>query len=135
MALYVVTRLSILTSNGGWISSSMPPPDGRRLKFLNEIDEHSRLFLTVRVGSCASSRSWCRAGRAHQSLLGASDHPVGQRPGAQLLRRSPRATPGLSSIGMRHAPAPARPTSRQDPHGRTDSRYPSTTASYVCQER
>jgi hypothetical protein len=69
------------------------------------------------------------AGGAHEPLPGAGLHPQRQRPGVQLLRRSPRATPRRYGTGARPAPPPARPTSRRDPHGRTALQSRSMAAS------
>ena len=49
--------------------------DGRRLKFLNVIDEHSRLCLAIRVGRRCSQGCSDRAGGAHQPLSSTGVHP------------------------------------------------------------
>ena len=50
--------------------------DGRRLKFLNLIDEHSCLCLAIRVGMLLPSQvRGGRVGRADQHLHGNSVHP------------------------------------------------------------
>jgi hypothetical protein len=50
--------------------------DGRRLKFLNVIDEHSRLSLAIRVGRrCKGQRRGGGAGGAHEPLPTASVRP------------------------------------------------------------
>jgi len=88
--------------------------DGRRLKFLNVIDEHSRLCLAIRVGRRARPRTWWRCLRSS--------------PASTRRQRSSGRTTGRSSLprsygtGARPAPPPAPPTSRLDPPGRTDSR-------------
>ena len=64
--------------------------DGRRLKFLNVIDEHSRLCLAIRVGRrCKGQGRGGRAGGAHQPLPGTGVHPIGNGPEfiAHALRR------------------------------------------------
>ncbi len=51
--------------------------DGRRLKFLNVIDEHSHLCLAIRVGRrCKGQGRGGRAGGTHQPLPRAGIHPV-----------------------------------------------------------
>ncbi len=95
--------------------------DGRRLKFLNVIDEHSRLCLAIRVGRRCRPRTWWRCWR--------------NSPASTPHRRSSGQTTGRSSLprpygtGVRPAPPPARPTSRLDRPGRTDSRNRSMAAS------
>jgi hypothetical protein len=92
--------------------------DGRRLKFLNVIDEHSRLCLAIRVGRR------CKA----KDVVAVLEELTSLYPAPVFIR-------GLSSLprpygtGARQAPQPGRPTSRRDPPGRTDSRNRSMAAS------
>jgi hypothetical protein len=54
--------------------------DGRRLKFLNVIDEHSRLCLAIRVGRrCKAKDVVAGIGGPDQPLPGARVHPQRQR--------------------------------------------------------
>ena len=49
--------------------------DGRRLKFLNVIDEHSRLCLAIWVGRrCKAKDVVAVVGGAHQPLTGPGVH-------------------------------------------------------------
>jgi hypothetical protein len=41
--------------------------DGRRLKFLNVIDEHSHFYLAIRLIGAASSRTWWMCSSGHHS--------------------------------------------------------------------
>jgi len=55
-----------------------PTADGRRLKFLNVIDEHSCLCLAIRVGQALQGQGRGGApGGGHLLLPGASVHPIG----------------------------------------------------------
>ncbi|CAK6689395.1 hypothetical protein IFHNHDMJ_00599 [Synechococcus sp. CBW1107] len=95
--------------------------DGRRLKSLNVIDEHSRLCLAIRVGRRCKAKDVMAV---LEELTASTRHP-----------RSSDRTTGRSSLprpcgtGARPAPPPARPTSRRDPHGRTASPNRSMAAS------
>jgi hypothetical protein len=63
--------------------------DGRRLKFLNVIDEHSRLCLAIRVGRRCKSKDVVAVLEAHQPLPSPSVHPQRQR--APIHRARPQA--------------------------------------------
>jgi hypothetical protein len=75
--------------------------DERRLKFLNVIDEHSRLCLAIRVGRrCKAKGRGGGAGRADRPLPGTGVHPQRQRarihcPRPQTLGRKQHHDSGL----------------------------------------
>ena len=95
--------------------------DGRRLKFLNVIDEHSRLCLAIRVGRRCKAKDVV-------AVLGelTSLYPARSSSGRTMVRSS---SPRHYGTGARPAPPPARPTSRRALPGRTDSLSRSTVGS------
>jgi len=95
--------------------------DGRRLKFLNVIDEHSRLCLATRVGRR------CKA----KDVLAVLEELTSLYPALAFFRsdnvRSSSSRP--YGTGVRSAQPPARPTSHRASPGRTNSLSRSTAAS------
>ena len=86
--------------------------DGRRLKFLNVIDEHSRFCLAIRVwAGGARPRMWWPCWRNSPAST-RRQHSSGRTTGRNSLRR-------LYGTGVTPAAPPARRTSRQDHRGRT----------------
>lgn len=85
--------------------------DGRRHKFMNVIDEHSRVCLAIQVDRRYSPRMWCwccRRSPASTPRRHSSDPITGPNSSLKLYWASART-----------AEPSARPTSSQDPHGRT----------------
>jgi hypothetical protein len=95
--------------------------DGGGLKFLNVIDEHSRLCLAIRVGRRCKAKDVVTVLEELTSL-----NPA---PASSARITGQNSLPRLCGIAVRPAQPPARPTSRRDPHGRTDSLSRSTAGS------
>jgi hypothetical protein len=86
--------------------------DGRRLKFLNVIDEHSRLCLAIRVGRR------CKA----KDVVAVLEELTSLSSTQRRLTSGPTTAPSssLTPCGAGAKPAaPPRPTSSQDHRGRT----------------
>ena len=83
--------------------------DGRRLKILNVIDEHSRLCLAIRVGRRCSAKD----------VMAVLEELTSLYPAPSFIR----SVNGLEFIAkalrdwLRPAPPPAWPTSRRNPWG------------------
>jgi hypothetical protein len=95
--------------------------DWRRIKFLNVIDEYSRLCLTIRVGRRCKARDVVAMLEELTRL-----YPAPRLSSAATTVRS--SLPMRSDAGAR-APARERPTSSQDHRGRTALPSRSTAAS------
>ena len=85
--------------------------DGRRLKFLNVIDEHSRFCLAIRVGRR------CKA----KDVVAVLEDLTSLYPAPAFIRRTTvrNSLRWLYGIGARPATPPAPPTSSRDLHGRS----------------
>ncbi|MBW4531528.1 MAG: hypothetical protein KME02_12665 [Aphanothece saxicola GSE-SYN-MK-01-06B] len=95
--------------------------DGCRLKFLNVIDEHSRLFLAIRVGRRCKAKDVVAVLEELTSLYPAPAY-VRSDKGLEFIAQA-------LGTGVRPATPLARPTSSQDRRGRTALRSRSMAAS------
>ena len=87
--------------------------DGRRLKFLNVIDEHSRFCLEIRVGRRCKAKDVVTMLEELTSLYPAPAF-IRSVNGPEFI-----SSRRLSGAGARTAAPPARLTSSPDPPGRT----------------
>ena len=83
--------------------------DGRRLKFLNVIDEHSRLCLAIRVGRRCKAKEVVAVLEELTSIYPA--------PGTSAVSTVLSSSPTPSGVGVKKV-RPRRPTSNQDRSGR-----------------
>jgi len=87
--------------------------DGRRLKFLNVIDVHSRLCLAIRVGRRCKAKAVVAVLEGLTSLYPVCSTTIWFRGRADLVDRSRRGL--LDPVAMRRAPGHA-----CSPHRSTD---------------
>jgi putative transposase len=94
--------------------------DGRRLKFLNVIDEHSRLCLAIRVDSRCKVKDVVAVLEVLTSLyLAPAFIRSDNGPESNCYAEALRLRSGSTGLVRGQRTPPAQPTSSLDPHGKT----------------